>query len=108
MLQDIKFSYEETLLKLDKLKFDRSTIEIEIDNTYKKLKFLSKKIDELYDKLGKFKKRDEQIYIEKTIYGWSNDKISFHHNAITRQHISRIVDKIERKFNDEVTQNGSK
>lgn len=73
--------YEE---KLKKEKEEKSIIE--------------EKLNKMYQILKKFNDRDRQIFVEKRMYKWSDSKISVNHCGLSRQHISRIVNKIEKEF----------
>lgn len=91
MLAEIKLELEMCKQRIENLDYEKKK-ELE------KLEFLNKKIDQIYEKLKEFNQRDQQIYIEKKLYGWSNDKISAHHYALTRQQIHNIVSKVEESF----------
>lgn len=91
MIAEIKLELEMCKQRIENLDYEKKK-ELE------KLEFLNKKIDQIYEKLKEFNQRDQQIYIEKKLYGWSNDKISAHHYALTRQQIHNIVSKVEESF----------
>lgn len=95
MLAEIKLKLELSKQRLEFLGREKNKLEEDIKNESNNLHFLENQIDEVYSKLKKYNKRDQQIYIERHIYGWSNDKISANHDALTRQQIARILKKIE-------------
>lgn len=98
MLSELRLELEISQEKLEKLKFDKSLLDDSIEKELEKIDFLRNKINCLYEKFKRFNKRDQQIYIEKVVYKWSNDKISINHYGISRHQIRRIVEKIERSF----------
>ena len=53
---------------------------------------------ERHSNLDNVNARDKEIYVEKVLLGWSNDKISAKHYSLTRQQISRIVKKVEEEL----------
>ena len=61
----------------------------------KSLSELKTEIELLHNNLDNVNARDKEIYVEKVLLGWSNDKISAKHYSLTRQQISRIVKKVE-------------
>lgn len=91
MLRELKLELELSKQRIEKLDKEK-------EKELERLDFLNKELDRLYNKLKEFNDRDQQIYIEKKIYKWSNDKISAHHYALTRQQIHNIVSKIEESF----------
>lgn len=98
MLQELR---EELILlesELDLLENKKSEIEQDISFKQTNLKTLKSKIEELHKRLDKINSRDKAIYIEKVLLGWSNNKISAKHYALTRQQISRIVNNVEKKI----------
>ena len=98
MLQELR---EELILlesELDLLENKKSEIEQDISFKQTSLKTLKSKIEELHKRLDKINARDKAIYIEKVLLGWSNNKISAKHYALTRQQISRIVNNVEKKI----------
>ena len=98
MLQELR---EELILlesELDLLENKKSEIEQDISFKQTSLKTLKSKIEELHKRLDKINARDKAIYVEKVLLGWSNNKISAKHYALTRQQISRIVNNVEKKI----------
>lgn len=75
--------YEE---KLKKEKEEKSIIE--------------EKLNKMYQILKKFNDRDRQIFVEKRMYKWSDSKISVNHCGLSRQQISRIVNRIEEEISN--------
>lgn len=95
MLQKLK---EELVMKtseLNLLKNKRKELELDIFNKEKSLSDLKNEIEVLHSNLDNVNARDKEIYVEKVLLGWSNDKISAKHYSLTRQQISRIVKKVE-------------
>lgn len=98
MLQKLR---EELILiesEIDLLKNKKDEIEQDISFKENNLANLKAKINELHQRLDNINSRDKAIYIEKVLMGWSNNKISARHYALTRQQISRIVKKVEKKI----------
>lgn len=98
MLAEIKLKLELSKQRLECLSEEKNKIEEEIKNESNNLQFLSNQIDRLHSILGKFNERDQQIYIEKCIYRWSNDKISAKHYGMNRSTIWKIVNKINKEI----------
>lgn len=98
MLAEFKLKMELSKQRLECLSNEKCKIEDEIKSESNNLQFLKNQIDKAYSILKKFNNRDQQIYIEKCIYGWSNDKISAHHYGINRSSIWKIVNKINKEF----------
>lgn len=95
MLQKLK---EELVMKtseLNLLKNKKKELELDIFNKEKSLSDLKNEIEVLHSNLDNVNARDKEIYVEKVLLGWSNDKISAKHYSLTRQQISRIVKKVE-------------
>lgn len=95
MLQKLK---EELVIKtseLNLLKNKKKELELDIFNKEKSLSDLKNEIELLHSNLDNVNARDKEIYVEKVLLGWSNDKISAKHYSLTRQQISRIVKKVE-------------
>lgn len=95
MLQKLK---EELIFKtseLNLLKNKRKELDSDISNKEKSLSELKTEIELLHNNLNNVNARDKEIYVEKVLLGWSNDKISAKHYSLTRQQISRIVKKVE-------------
>lgn len=95
MLQKLK---EELVMKtseLNLLKSKKKELELDIFNKEKSLSDLKSEIELLHSNLDNVNARDKEIYVEKVLLGWSNDKISAKHYSLTRQQISRIVKKVE-------------
>lgn len=95
MLQKLK---EELVMKtseLNLLKSKKKELELDIFNKEKSLSDLKNEIELLHSNLDNVNARDKEIYVEKVLLGWSNDKISAKHYSLTRQQISRIVKKVE-------------
>ena len=74
-----------------------------LDDAIKKLDNINLLVNDKYNIYKKFNDYDKQIYTEKKLFKWRNAKISAKHNGITRMHINRIVNKIE-KMLQKVTQ----
>lgn len=72
-----------------------SETEQDIEYCQSKLKQNEKEVDRLYNIFKEYKERDKQIYIEKKLYNWSNEKISIKHNGIGKSQIYRILKKID-------------
>ena len=95
MLQKLK---EELVMKtseLNLLKNKKKELELDIFNKEKSLSDLKNEIELLHSNLDNVNARNKEIYVEKVLLGWSNDKISAKHYSLTRQQISRIVKKVE-------------
>jgi len=73
-----------------------SEMERELEQAITELEQNRKEIDRLYQIFKEYKERDKQIYIEKRLYKWSNEKISVQHGGISRMQINRIIKKIEK------------
>ena len=84
--------------EINLLKEKAKTIEEEIERKEKDKKELEKKINDFYKRLNEINARDKEIYVEKVLLGWSNNRISAKHYGMTRQQILRIVNKIEEQF----------
>lgn len=69
-----------------------------LDYSIELLKQNEKETDRAYAIFKEFKDRDKQIYIEKKLYKWGNDKISARHGGITKRQINKITKKIEKKL----------
>lgn len=98
MLQKLK---EELVMKtseLNLLKSKKKELELDIFNKEKSLSDLKNEIELLHSNLDNVNARDKEIYVEKVLLGWSNDKISAKHYSLTRQQISRIVKKVEEEL----------
>lgn len=98
MLAEIKLKLELSKQRLECLAREKKKIEEEIKTESNNLQFLSNQIDKLHSVLGKFNERDQQIYIEKCIYGWNNDKISANHYGMNRSSIWKIVNRINNEM----------
>lgn len=98
MLAEIKLKLELSKQRLECLAREKKKIEEEIKTESNNLQFLSNQIDKLHSVLGKFNERDQQIYIERCIYGWSNDKISANHYGMNRSSIWKIVNRINNEM----------
>ena len=98
MLQELREELVFLESELDLLKNKKSEIEQDISFKETNLETLKSKIEELHKKLDQINSRDKAIYIEKVLLGWSNNKISAKHYALTRQQISRIVNNVEKKI----------
>ena len=70
----------------------KSTVTLSLGKSLSELKT---EIELLHNNLNNVNARDKEIYVEKVLLGWSNDKISAKHYSLTRQQISRIVKKVE-------------
>lgn len=81
--------------ELNLLKSKKKELELDIFNKEKSLSDLKSEIELLHSNLDNVNARDKEIYVEKVLLGWSNDKISAKHYSLTRQQISRIVKKVE-------------
>ncbi len=73
-----------------------SEMEQDVEYAENQLKQNKKEVDRLYNIFKEYKERDKQIYIEKKLYKWSNDKISVKHDGISKWTIRRIINKIEK------------
>ena len=98
MLQKLREELVFLESELDLLKNKKSEIEQDISFKEKNLENLKSKIEELHKRLDKINARDKAIYVEKVLLGWSNNKISARHYALTRQQISRIVNNVEKRI----------
>ena len=95
MLKKLK---EELVMKTSEINIlnkRKKELELDILNKEKSLSELKDEIQLLHSNLDNINARDKEIYIEKELLGWSNDKISAKHYSLTRQQISRIVKKVE-------------
>lgn len=61
---------------------------------------IEEKLNKMYQILKKFNDRDRQIFFEKRLYKWSDSKISVNHCGLSRQQISRIVNRIEEEISN--------
>ena len=95
MLQKLKEELVFKTSELNLLKNKRKELELDIFNKEKSLSDLKNEIELLHSNLDNVNARDKEIYVEKVLLGWSNDKISAKHYSLTRQQISRIVKKVE-------------
>lgn len=98
MLQKLREELVFLESELDLLKNKKSEIEQDISFKEENLETLKNKIEELHKRLDKINARDKAIYVEKVLLGWSNNKISARHYALTRQQISRIVNNVEKRI----------
>ena len=98
MLQKLREELVFLESELDLLKNKKSETEQDISLKEKNLENLKSKIEELHKRLDKINARDKAIYVEKVLLGWSNNKISARHYALTRQQISRIVNNVEKRI----------
>ena len=69
----------------------------ELEDARKKLSNLIKARDKKYNNYKQANNYDKQIYIEKKLLKWKNEKISAKHNGISRSQIFRICKKIEKE-----------
>lgn len=95
MLQKLKEELVFKTSELNLLKNKRKELDSDISNKEKSLSELKTEIELLHNNLNNVNARDKEIYVEKVLLGWSNDKISAKHYSLTRQQISRIVKKVE-------------
>lgn len=95
MLQKLKEELVFKTSELNLLKNKRKELDSDIFNKEKSLSELKTEIELLHNNLNNVNARDKEIYVEKVLLGWSNDKISAKHYSLTRQQISRIVKKVE-------------
>lgn len=95
MLQKLKEELVFKTSELNLLKNKRKELDLDISNKEKSLSELKTEIELLHSNLNNVNARDKEIYVEKVLLGWSNDKISAKHYSLTRQQISRIVKKVE-------------
>lgn len=95
MLQKLKEELVFKTSELNLLKNKRKELDSDISNKEKSLSELKAEIELLHNNLNNVNARDKEIYVEKVLLGWSNDKISAKHYSLTRQQISRIVKKVE-------------
>lgn len=70
---------------------------IDLDDAIAKLDNLKKLRDKKYTIYSESNDYDKQIYMEKKLLKWSNNKISLKHNGIGKSQIYRIIEKIEEK-----------
>ncbi len=98
MLQKLKEELVTKTTKIDILKDKKLEIEKEIEKEEKELSKLQEQIKKMHEKLSLINARDKKIYTEKVLLGWSNNKISANNYGITRQHIIRIVKKVDREL----------
>lgn len=96
MLQKLKEELVFKTSELNLLKNKRKELDSDISNKEKSLSELKTEIELLHNNLNNVNARDKEIYVEKVLLGWSNDKISAKHYSLTRQQISRIVKKVEK------------
>lgn len=61
---------------------------------------IEEKLNKMYQTLKKFNDRDRQIFFEKRLYKWNDSKISVNHCGLSRQQISRIVNRIEEEISN--------
>ena len=95
MLQKLK---EELVMKTAELKIlnkKKKELELDILNKEKSLFELKSEIELLHSNLANVNARDKEIYVEKVLLGWSNDKISAKHCSLERHQIARIIKKVE-------------
>lgn len=95
MLQKLKEELVFKTSELNLLKNKRKELDSDISIKEKSLSELKTEIELLHNNLDNVNARDKEIYVEKVLLGWSNDKISAKHYSLTRQQISRIVKKVE-------------
>ena len=95
MLQKLKEELVFKTSELNLLKNKRKELDSDISIKEKSLSELKTEIELLHNNLNNVNARDKEIYVEKVLLGWSNDKISAKHYSLTRQQISRIVKKVE-------------
>lgn len=82
-------SREDVLLEL-------TQISIDLDSAIKKLDNIKNLVNDKYNNYKVHNNYDKQIYTEKKLFKWSNDKISAKHHGIGKSQIYRIVEKIEK------------
>lgn len=83
-------SREDVLLEL-------AQISIDLDSAIEKLDNINVLINKKYNNYKSHNSYDKQIYTEKKLLKWSNDKISARHHGVSKSQIYRIVEKIEKK-----------
>lgn len=98
MLQKLKEELVTKTTKIDILKDKKQEIEKEIEKEEGELSKLQEQIKRMHEKFSLINARDKKIYTEKVLLGWSNNKISVNNYGITRQHIIRIVKKVDREL----------
>lgn len=98
MLHKLKEELVTKTTNIDILKDKREEIEKEIEKEEGELSKLQEQIKRMHEKLSLINARDKKIYTEKVLLGWSNNKISANNYGITRQHIIRIVKKVDREL----------
>ncbi len=81
-------SREDVLLEL-------TQISIDLDSAIEKLDNINVLINKKYNNYKSHNSYDKQIYTEKKLFKWSNDKISARHHGIGKSQIYNIVNKIE-------------
>lgn len=82
-------SREDVLLEL-------TQISIDLDSAIKKLDNIKNLVNDKYNNYKVHNNYDKQIYTEKKLFKWSNDKISARHHGVSKSQIYRIVEKIEK------------
>ena len=82
-------SREDVLLEL-------TQISIYLDSAIKKLDNIKNLVNDKYNNYKVHNNYDKQIYTEKKLFKWSNDKISARHHGVSKSQIYRIVEKIEK------------
>lgn len=81
-------SRENVLIKLTQMSMNVDEAKAKLDNL---IKLRDKKYN-IYQKANDY---DKQIYMEKRLLKWSNNKISAKHNGLSRMQIWRIINKFE-------------
>lgn len=72
-----------------------SEMEKDIEYSIAQLEQNHKERDRLYNIYKQYNERDKQIYMEKRLYKWSNEKISIKHNEVSKSQIYRILKKFD-------------
>lgn len=73
-------------------------MERDIEYAQRELDNINKDINDIYNAMKNLNDEDSQIYIEKTIYNWSNAKISVKHGGISKWTINRKIKEIEKSY----------
>lgn len=85
--------------EIDETEIDINYHEKELIRLKQKEKDLKSQRDSKYSKYKEVNNFDKQIYTEKKLLKWSDNKISAKHNGMSRTQIWNIVNKIEKLMN---------
>ena len=83
----------------DRVLLEYAELGMLLDEAISKLDNLTRLRDKKYSTFKNNNSYDKQIYIEKKLFKWKDDKISTRHNGISRSQIFRICKKIEKEWN---------